>query len=560
MTAHSDETAALRPRTSWPPTTAAVDPSTIDPAAAFDALPSAVAIVEPGWRVALVNAAWVALTGAPRSEQVGRELWAAFPALDAASAARAVRASMADGVARSCRVELGDGRGGVASRTLDVTVARPGGNGGGLVVELRDVSADVRRARELGERVAENDALREVARAMAAVSDSAALLETLCEVAAGQCHATGALVALLRPATSEGEEDEGTIVAVAGRNARLRGAAFPLTGTLIERAARERETVVAHGSDTASDYFRRYNAAQEVGPVLLTPLMAHGQVLGVLGVSRTKDQEDFTAHDEERLRAIADHASLALYKARLFEQAQAANQAKSNFLQTISHELRTPLTALTGYGELLADDILGPLTETQREVIERMRTVTAHLTTMIDEILSYASLDAGRERVRLSSVRPSAVLAEAAEVAAPQARHKGITLSVHAPDDVPALRTDGDKLRQILVNLADNAVKFTEPGGSVFLQLQDDPVADGETSTRREVRFRIRDTGMGISQMDQGRLFQPFAQLETGLTRRHGGTGLGLFISRRLTELLGGRLELESVPGNGSTFTVVLPG
>ena len=570
MTTHSDEAAAaLHSRSVGGGATAGDDDTAIggdapralrfDAAAALAAVPSGVVIVAPDGRIAFVNDEWARMMRASADEFVGRDIWDAFPgATD--TQRQAVRDTMADGAVRWFRASSPSGR---VPGTFDIAVARDGS--GGLVFDIHDVSGaarlevgERRRQEELQERVAENVALRELARALAAVPDSSALLETLCDVAVAQCHASAGLVALLRPATTEGEEDEGTIVAVAGRNDRLRGATFPLAGTLIERAARERETLVTRGDETRSDYFRRYNAALDVGPMILTPLMAHGQVLGVLGVSRTTDATHFSEREGERLRTIADHASLALYKARLFEQAQAANQAKSNFLATISHELRTPLTALTGYGELLADDILGPLTETQHEVIERMRTVTAHLTTMIDEILSYASLDAGRERVLVTSVHPDAVLRQAAEVTEQQARPKGITLGVHIPDDVAPLRTDGEKLRQILVNLADNAVKFTEPGGSVFLQLSDEPA--GADHPRRELRFRVRDTGVGISQADQSRLFQPFSQLETGLTRRHGGTGLGLFISRRLTELLGGHLELESVPGNGSTFTVVLPG
>ena len=570
VTTHSDEM-AVRPRATRPVGNDAIGAASadagaaaesragFDPAAALAAVPSGVILVAPDWRITFVNAAWTRMMGVSADEFVGQDLWQAFPAMEDAQR-QAVRETMADGVARRYRAESPDGR---VAGTFDVALARDAS--GGLVFDVHDVTGaarlelgEHRRQAELNERVEENEALRELARALAAVPDSGALLETLCDVAVAQCHASAGLVAQLRPATSEGEEDEGTIVAAAGRNDRLLGAIFPLAGTLIERAARERVPIVAMGEDTASDYFRRYNSALDVGPIILTPLMAHGQVLGVLGVSRTSDGLPFSERDGERLRTIADHASLALYKARLFEQAQAANLAKSNFLATISHELRTPLTALTGYGELLADDILGPLTETQHEVIERMRTVTAHLTTMIDEILSYASLDSGRERVLVTSVHPDAVLRQAAEVTEPQARHKGIALAIHVPDGIAPLRTDGEKLRQILVNLADNAVKFTEPGGSVFLQLYDEPAEDDQS--RREVRFRVRDTGVGISQIDQSRLFQPFSQLETGLTRRHGGTGLGLFISRRLTELLGGRLELESVPGNGSTFTIVLPG
>ena len=266
-------------------------------------------------------------------------------------------------------------------------------------------------------------------------------------------------------------------------------------------------------------------------------------------VSRTNDLPPFDARDGERLAVIADHASLALWKARLFEEAQGANEAKSKFLATISHELRTPLTALTGYSELLADDILGPLSKPQHEVIERMRGVTAQLTTMIDEILTYASLDAGSERVRMSVVDPAAALNAVATIIAPLAQQKGLEFHAMAVDELPAIHTDPEKLRQVLVNLAGNAVKFTDRG-SVFVTA---------VPAGRELRFQVRDTGMGITQEDQVRLFHPFTQLDAGLTRRHGGTGLGLYISRRLAELLGGRIELESVPGNGSTFTLVLP-
>jgi signal transduction histidine kinase len=231
------------------------------------------------------------------------------------------------------------------------------------------------------------------------------------------------------------------------------------------------------------------------------------------------------------------------------EEATSANQAKSNFLATISHELRTPLTTLIGYEELLADGILGPMPPPQVDVVDRMSAVTHALTTTIDEILTYSSIEAGREVARLRDASGAELLRAAHAVIEPVARQKGLWAGITLNEEPAMVCTDPDKVRQILVNLAGNGVKFTEQGG-VHLSL---------ARQNGALHFAVRDTGTGIPEEDQARLFQPFTQLDGGLTRRHGGTGLGLYISHRLAALLGGRIEVESVPGNGSTFTLVLP-
>jgi signal transduction histidine kinase len=283
--------------------------------------------------------------------------------------------------------------------------------------------------------------------------------------------------------------------------------------------------------------------------MLLAPLIAHDNILGVLTVTRDADDPPFVARDIHRIRAISDYAALALWKAELLERAQDADRAKSRFLATVSHELRTPLTALAGYGELLADQVIGPLSEAQLDVLERMRSVTTHLASVIEEVLAFSSLDEGREVVRLTDFLAADLLRATAAVIEPLARSKHIGFQWSVPDAPIRMTSDVDKIRQILVNLAGNAVKFTDTG-EVRLEL-----ARGD----REVRFAVSDTGIGIQAADLTRLFKPFAQLDTTLTRRHGGTGLGLYISRSLAELLGGVIEVDSAPGSGSTFTLIVP-
>ena len=225
-------------------------------------------------------------------------------------------------------------------------------------------------------------------------------------------------------------------------------------------------------------------------------------------------------------------------------------QAQNDFLATISHELRTPLTALAGYGEILADGILGTLTPPQHDTVERMRAVTHQLTVMIDSILTFTNLQAGSEKPVPSEMIPERVLQDAASIMEPIARKRGIELIVTTAAAAP-MRSDKEKIRQILVHLIDNAIKFigTETG-RVELSVSD---LDGT------VEFTIVDSGIGISGDHLPRLFQPFSQVDTGLTRRHGGIGLGLFISQSLAKLLGGSIEVESTPGVGSTFSLIVP-
>jgi signal transduction histidine kinase len=370
----------------------------------------------------------------------------------------------------------------------------------------------------------------------------AEVLRTLCDVAMRQCDATGA--AVLRVLGQQGE-----VVAVAGALRPARGRCFELEGSLLAEAVAGQG--VAHERDFRDSGRPLMRAVPELalGPVIVAPLKAHGEMLGVLALARGVGAAPFRAPEIERLERLADHAALAVHKSLLLMLAQSADRAKGRFLATMSHELRTPLTALAGYNELLVDQVMGPMTEPQLDILERMRSVTMHLSAMIEEILAFTSLEEGREVVRPSEFLVADLVRAAVAVVQPVADQKHIVLDVSLPRTPVRITCDIDKSRQILVNLLGNAVKFTDKG----------TVAVKASFTESLVRIEVQDTGIGIPEEELSRLFRPFAQVDSGLTRRHGGTGLGLYISRRLATLLHGHVEVQSEPERGSVFTVVLP-
>jgi signal transduction histidine kinase len=494
------------------------------------ALRTGVVCVLPDGTVSAVNDAAAEALAVTESRQLGADFWIAFPALHDGRGHDLIAATMQDGQSRLFYAALPGGR---ADAIHEIRVART--RAGWLVFELRESPHQLRDSS-----VEESEPLREIARRMAAGADSETLLTVLCDAARELSGADGAAVARLTGA-------DGIVVAASGIEAPHAGTLFGVTDTLAANAIRSRALIVEH--DDPSLAIPIFAEQASVGEVAVAPLIAADQPVGVLCAWHRDDGSGFSVRDRQRLRTIADHASVVLVKARLLEQAQAATRAKGAFLATISHELRTPLTALTGYGELLADEILGPLSAHQLDMVDRMRTVTHQLAVMVDELLTFSALEAGRETVRPSDVPLSDVMDGVLAAVEPMARQKDLALSVTVPERPLILYTDGDKVRQILVNLVGNAVKFTDSG----------QVAVAVTRQNGEVRVDVRDTGIGIAAEDVSRLFQPFTQLDCGLTRRHGGTGLGLYNSRCLARLLGGRIDVESTPGVGTTFTLTVP-
>lgn len=380
-------------------------------------------------------------------------------------------------------------------------------------------------------------------RKLAALHDTRALLRELCESVVHLAHADGSAVVSAVGA-------ELCVEAVAGSGTLRVGATYPLAGSLAQSAISKRRLVIER--DYASRPTAQHLSTTRglIGEMLAAPLIAaKNNVLGVLLTWRAREAGSFIPADSDRVQLFADFASIVLDKSQLAERAQAANQAKSAFLATLSHELRTPVAALVGYGELLADDVAGALSPPQRDLVERMRSVTDHLSAIIDQLLSFSSIEGGREIVRPSTIGVGDMLAAIAIAIDPLARRKGLQVILDLSAAPESIESDFEMVRRILISLAENAVKFTDVGEITL--------AASEVSGM--ARFDVRDTGPGIPREEHRRIFEPFAQLESGLTRRHGGTGLGLFIAQRLSALLGGCVQVVSQPHAGSTFTLLIP-
>jgi signal transduction histidine kinase len=254
------------------------------------------------------------------------------------------------------------------------------------------------------------------------------------------------------------------------------------------------------------------------------------------------------AHEaSERARVEAEIAMTQAEAARA--EAESANGAKSDFLAVMSHELRTPLAAIMGYQELLADGITGPVTEAQAQQLGRIKVSARHLLSLIDEILTFTRLDAGRETVVPEPIDLDEALKDACEIVEPLATAKKLELKIVSPGPGTMVESDSTKIKQILVNLLSNAVKFTETGS----------VTAEANFLGREFLLKVSDTGIGIQQDNIHRIFDPFWQVEQKATRRATGTGLGLTVTKRLANLLGGDVDVTSTPGQGTTFTVRLP-
>ena len=285
----------------------------------------------------------------------------------------------------------------------------------------------------------------------------------------------------------------------------------------------------------------------DVRSVLVAPLLGRGRTLGAMLLVST--EAEYTTDDMQLVEELVRRAATAIDSAQLFHDAQLANRAKSDFLAVMSHELRTPLNAIMGYTDLLDAEIDGPLHPRQRSQLSRIRASARQLLQLIEEVLGFARLEAGTEEVHLQRLSLGALVRDAAAVSEPFAQTRQLEFDVNIRNGEERIETDPDKTRQILVNLLSNAIKFTS-SGSVALRAR----LDGEYAV-----FEVCDTGVGIDADKMESIFDPFWQVERPNTRRVGGTGLGLSVSRRYARLLGGEIEVASTPGEGSCFTLTLP-
>ncbi|WP_231956095.1 sensor histidine kinase [Aneurinibacillus soli] len=312
--------------------------------------------------------------------------------------------------------------------------------------------------------------------------------------------------------------------------------------------------VIATGSDRLPDWLND-SGRHEDASLLSVPITAGSIHMGWFYVRDKKEALQFTEDDLDVLRNFTRSLSVALQNVQYIEElkkeqkvAEEAAALKSQILSTMSHELRTPLNAIIGYSDILLDVCEGSISERQFKNIRRIKDSGIHLLGLINDILDLSKMEAGEMKVSIQSVNVSVLVQFCLQNAAVLFGQKPIVFSIEGDEDV-WLYTDEQKLKQIVMNLLSNAVKFTEQGSVVLRIMKED----------NHIVLTVEDTGIGIAPENIGLIFQPFKQIDGSLNRKYKGTGLGLSIVERLVRLLEGSIQVESVQGEGTCFTVQLP-
>jgi len=307
---------------------------------------------------------------------------------------------------------------------------------------------------------------------------------------------------------------------------------------------------------------RRAMRREAVTSALCLPLGARGRVMGVLNLSRLRDSPPFTQRDLDLYTVLCAQASIAIENAQLhtqlreaYRELKALDQVKTRFFSVVSHELRTPLHSIRGFIQLLLNDkVTDP--DTRKECLSMALKETQRLSRLIDELLSLSRVETGQLEMNRTRVHMGDVVREAVATLEPRAEEAGVTLRTHIASDLPVVAGDPDRLTQVVRNLVDNAIKFTDRGGRVDVTAQ---------QAGDEVLVEVKDTGVGIAEEDLPHLFDAFYQVEKPAGRVQQGLGLGLYICKQIVQAHGGRIWAESVPiqtGNsvhGSTFRFTIP-
>jgi GAF domain-containing protein len=411
------------------------------------------------------------------------------------------------------------------------------------------------RTRELARSVEELRALGEVSQAVNSTLDLETVLTTIVAKAvqlsntnAGVIYVLDELDQTLRVRATYGLSDE----LVAAIRSQPAGASDAL-----RRAIQDRQPLETDIRDEPPSPVREISIRAGFRARLVVPLVSPDRVVGAL-VIRRKQTGNFPKETIELLQTFAAHSVLAIQNARLFHKIEEksrelaeASQHKSQFLANMSHELRTPLNAIIGVTEMLRED--AEALKQDLEPLDRVLGAAQHLLALINDILDLSKIEAGRMELQLESFALAPLIAGVVKTIEPLAAKNANQVAVNSEGTIRTLHADQMRLRQALLNLLSNANKFTDHGTITIDARQ------GDEDGRGWVTISVADTGIGMTAEQMGKLFQEFSQASSSTASKYGGTGLGLVISRRFCQMMGGDITVESEPGRGSTFTIRLP-
>lgn len=449
-----------------------------------------------------------------------------------------------------------DGRGFLVDFTS--TPVQEGGRTIGAVVTFRDITERVHAQKAIAKRAAELQTVAEVSTTAATTLEPDRLLQAVVDLTKEQFGLYHAHIYIA-------DESWNTLLLAAGagevgRKLVAEGHAIPMSleQSLVARAARERKALIVN--DVSSEPgFLPNPLLPETCAEMAVPMIVGDKLLGVFDVQSTSTA-GFSEEDANIYITLAAQVGVALQNARLYvEQAATVTQLreldrlKSSFLANMSHELRTPLNSILGFADVIIEELDGPLTDNMSSDLRLIQKNGQHLLHLINDVLDMAKIEAGRMNLNPEHFTACEVLEEVTSITSTLASEKNLALFIdQASDQGVKIYADRTRLRQVMINLVNNAIKFTETG-NISLKLV--------TLDSVRVLFTVKDTGIGIPPDKLEAVFQEFTQVDSSSTRKAGGTGLGLPISRKLVEMHGGRLWAEStgIPGEGSTFFVELP-
>jgi signal transduction histidine kinase len=425
---------------------------------------------------------------------------------------------------------------------------------------LEDSYADLERkveerTQELGRSVQELQALGEVSHAVNSTLDLETVLSTIVAKAvqlsatdAGAIYVFSKLRQKFRLRATYGMSDD--LIAAIGDQTIGLGESY-IGGATQRRSPLQ----IADLADEPQSAMRDLVLGAGYRALLVVPLLRADRIVGAL-VVRRREPGLFPQSTIDLLQTFAAQSVLAIQNARLFSEIEqksreieVASQHKSQFLANMSHELRTPMNSVLGFTEMLADGLYGPLPEKAMKALERVQSNGKHLLGLINDVLDLSKIEAGQLTLALDDYALGQVVQNVKSTAESLAKAKGIELTANVQDGIPIGRGDERRLTQVLLNLVGNAIKFTDKG-SVDISAR---------ALAGSFVIAVKDTGPGIADEDQRKIFEEFQQVDNSSTRQKGGTGLGLAISKRIVEMHGGKIEVESVLGEGSTFRIVIP-